>query len=74
MKHFRFSKTGCCIIALVVLALSLTGCFGGGGDSKSYTASGKVVDGNSDGIDGVKLVVTGVRTLQLPQQMAGNTY
>ena len=59
MKHFRFSKTGCCIIALVVLALSLTGCFGGGGDSKSYTASGKVVDGNSDGIDGVKLVVTG---------------
>ena len=59
MTHFRFRKTACCIIALVVLALSLTGCVGGGGGSKAYTASGKVVDGNGNGIDGVKILVTG---------------
>jgi hypothetical protein len=59
MKHFCFRKTGCCIIALLVLSLGLTGCVGGGGGSKSYIASGKVVDGNGDGIDGVKILVTG---------------
>lgn len=58
MKHFCFGKTGCCIILLVVLSLSLTGCVGGGGGSKSYIASGKVVDGNGDGIDGVEILVT----------------
>jgi hypothetical protein len=59
MTHFSFRKIGCSIIALMVLALSLTGCIGGGGGSKAYTASGKVVDGNGDGIDGVKILVTG---------------
>ena len=62
MKHFCLGKAGCCIIALVVLPLTLTGCIGGGGGSKSYTASGKVVDGNGDGIDGVKILVTGSKS------------
>lgn len=59
MRHFCFKMTGFYIVALVVISLSITGCFGGGGSSKSYTVSGKVVDGNGDGIDGVKIVVTG---------------
>jgi uncharacterized repeat protein (TIGR02543 family) len=62
MKHFCLGKAGCCIIAFVVLSLTLTGCIGGGGGSKSYTASGKVVDGNGDGIDGVKILVTGSKS------------
>ena len=56
MKH---RKVGCFIIALVVLSLSLAGCVGGGGGSKADIASGKVVDGNGDGIDSVKILVTG---------------
>jgi len=64
MKHFRLIRARCCIVVLVVLALCLTGCNGGGG-SKFYKVSGKVVDGNGDGIDGVKILVTGgVRVLQ----------
>ena len=59
MRHFCFRMTGFYIVALVVISLSITGCFGGGGSSKSYTVSGKVVDGNGDGIDGVKILVTG---------------
>ena len=59
MKHFRFRKTGYFIVAVVVLALSSTGCIGGGGSSKLYTVSGRVVDGNGDGIDGVRILVTG---------------
>ncbi len=59
MRHFCFKMTGFYIVALVVISLSITGCFGGGGSRKSYTVSGKAVDGNGDGIDGVKIVVTG---------------
>lgn len=59
MMYFRFKKTVSYLIALMVLALSITGCIGGDGSSKPYTVSGRVVDGNGDGIDGVKILVTG---------------
>ncbi|NMA61186.1 MAG: leucine-rich repeat protein [Firmicutes bacterium] len=59
MRHFCFRMTGFYIVALVAISLSIAGCFGGGTSSKSYTVSGKVVDGNGDGIVGAKIVVTG---------------
>ena len=59
MRHFIFKMTGWYIIALVVLSSSLAGCVGGSGGSKPYTVSGKVVDENGDGIDGVTILVTG---------------
>jgi hypothetical protein len=55
-------KTGLFVVALVVMSLSLTGCFGGGGGIVSYTVSGTVVDGDGTGIDGVVIVVTGGRS------------
>ena len=54
-------ETGLFVVALVVMSLSLTGCFGGGGGIVSYTVSGAVVDGDGMGIDGVVIVVTGGR-------------
>ena len=71
MKHFCFRKTGCCIIALLVLSLGLTGCVGGGGGSNSYSASGKVVDGNGDGIDGVNILVTGGKSATITTKNGG---
>ena len=59
MTHFCFKKTVSYLIVLMVLALSITGCIGGDGSSRPYTVSGRVVDGNGDGIDGVKILVTG---------------
>lgn len=63
--------TGFYIVALVVISLSITGCFGGGGSSKSYTVSGKVVDGNGDGIDGVEILVTGGKSTTTTTENGG---
>lgn len=57
-----FRRAAVLIVALVVMSLSLTGCFGGGGGTVSYTVSGAVVDADGMGIDGVAIVVTGGRS------------
>lgn len=63
MGHFFFKMIRRYIFVLVVLFLLLTftGCAGG---SKPFTISGKVVNGNGDGIDGVSIVVTGGKSVK----------
>ena len=49
------------VLLVVCLLLTFTGC---AGEGKPYTVSGRVVDGNGDGIDGVSIVVTGGKNAQ----------
>lgn len=55
-----FQKDVSYVVVLVVVSLSLTGCFGG---SRSHTVSGEVVPENGHGIAGVEIVVTGGKRL-----------
>lgn len=50
------------VIVLISLCLLLSGCFGGGSRTTTYAVSGKVVDRDRNGIEGVTLAFTGGTT------------
>ena len=51
---------------LVLLAVLVSGC-AGGGSSEPYAVSGRVVDTEGNGVEGVLLQFSGGRTAVLPQ-------